>query len=1575
MSPFAHAVGSLSYSGRLVNTNGSPVSGKVHLSFDLAYSNNTNVILCTQTLSNVELTHGLFHVMLNFPDCNLTNIMSNIPDGNTVIIRVVDNTNGENKKYPFQSIHSIPFSFVSQMSKQLAQMSAADGQVLAWNGSQWAPKTLNTAISAGSVTEEMLQGNIPRSKLATGVADQIVVNDSSGNLSSLDGGAARALIGAMAFSDVEQCLSHQKLQMNPGPVFWSCVDDITEDVTKLPLTGGTLSGPLVLSGDPASALEATTKEYVDSAIEAIDPTVTGSVKFNPNAFQVELKANSATVEDLVFILPPAKGTAGQALVTDGNGNLSWAAPAAADSSAVGGDLSGTVANATIETGVVTSDKILDGTITNADIAALADIEQSKIKDFALTLSTKQDKIIGGVAGDYWDGSRSWIPLNTSKVPESTNLYFTDERARSALSVTSPLDYDNVTGVISFLDPGNSGNLLRSNGFYWESWTPDYLTLEEDDLQTVTDRGAMTTTFSEFSGGASFSKVGIGTNAPVGVLDIQSTSSGILIPRMTEGQRDLIASPSGMQIYNTTTNRIDFHDGTSWKALGVAGSGVQSITTGTGLVAATITDTGTVNVDVGTGAGKIPQLDGTGKLVPSVETDPTVQAFAKVALPSCGAGQVLKSFGTTFSCVADVDTFLVADGTSLITSGTTISVKTEGILDTNLKGISTSCSADQILLTNGLGAFYCGNRHWGEFAGGIFFNLGSVAIGGVAADSKAILDLQSTTKGFLPPRMTTAQRDGILTPTPGLMIYNNSTNTLQYFNNTKWIDLYGGTVVLDSGTISGTVTLSKTITIDQPAVVIFTSYMKGANYPMVTLQLNGAACGQDRSFNDIGNLYSSASCVKDLAVGTHTFRSIYGETSGSVNMDTHTMSWTVIAKNAGGSAAPVAGGGESFWGENGTDLYYTEGNIGLGTSIPDSRLSVNGDISLIGSLKVKSGTFHSELKGNPAASEDLLFILPPEKGTVGQTLVTDGAGNLSWATTTPADSSIEYSKLNLSDGDIPQSKVSGLSADLSSKEPLIPTGDNTQYIRGDKTLGTLTTSVIPEGTNKYFTEDKVLGTFLDGYLVGAVAPILFTDTLLGALGKLQAQISDAGKWSKNGTAIYYNNGNVGIGTNAPVSKLQITGGDLTFDMEKGIASTSGAKMFTGPAGHTWHAQSGDPIASIFIGKDSSGTTKFMFDAVGNLSVEGLVASNVGGFKFPDGTIQTTASGSPAAFMKKTMTAYQTVDSGTIVNFNTVYSGNGGLTASGNGINLKAGHTYRLEASLNTHLGDGNGYLGYTFYNGTTNFGHGAYTDEPDSNGSYGFHSGLLEFYTPSADTTVYVRIFDDNLGNGQVTPNYNTYFVVTEMVAGGISGASDNLGSHQAAQNLQLGSHWLSGDGGNEGIKINADGNVGVGASNPTSKLEVAGEIAGKSIKTRLFNAGGKGVGACTLSSANTLGTLDQFCELVINLTLTDPATVQINYSITMPPGEAGTAGSKHIVTGINIDNVLVTTTIAGVMTADPAYPSAVYWGPTQTHFAQLAAGAHTIKVVYRTPAGGESDPLAGEDWQDRKLQVLILGYQ
>jgi hypothetical protein len=52
--------------------------------------------------------------------------------------------------------------------------------------------------------------------------------------------------------------------------------------------------------------------------------------------------------------------------------------------------------------------------------------------------------------------------------------------------------------------------------------------------------------------------------PKAMLDIASTTSGLLIPRMTTVQRDLITSPpTGLQIYNLTTNTLDVYRGTRW----------------------------------------------------------------------------------------------------------------------------------------------------------------------------------------------------------------------------------------------------------------------------------------------------------------------------------------------------------------------------------------------------------------------------------------------------------------------------------------------------------------------------------------------------------------------------------------------------------------------------------------------------------------------------------------------------------------------------------------------------------------------------------------------------------------------------------------------------------------------------------------------------------------------------------------------------------------------------------------------------------------------------------------------------
>jgi hypothetical protein len=65
-------------------------------------------------------------------------------------------------------------------------------------------------------------------------------------------------------------------------------------------------------------------------------------------------------------------------------------------------------------------------------------------------------------------------------------------------------------------------------------------------------------------------------------------------------------------------------------------------------------------------------------------------------------------------------------------------------------------------------------------GGAYFNTSSV-------NASAILQADSTTQGFLPPRMTTAQKLAIATPAAGLMVYDTDLNQMSYYNGTTWVN--------------------------------------------------------------------------------------------------------------------------------------------------------------------------------------------------------------------------------------------------------------------------------------------------------------------------------------------------------------------------------------------------------------------------------------------------------------------------------------------------------------------------------------------------------------------------------------------------------------------------------------------------------------------------------------------------------------------------------------------------------------------------------------------------------------------
>ena len=55
---------------------------------------------------------------------------------------------------------------------------------------------------------------------------------------------------------------------------------------------------------------------------------------------------------------------------------------------------------------------------------------------------------------------------------------------------------------------------------------------------------------------------------------------------------------------------------------------------------------------------------------------------------------------------------------------------------------------------------------------------------------AVLDLTSTSEGFLPPRMTAAQRDSIKVPAEGMLVFNQTSGHINYFDgyDSAWIEL-------------------------------------------------------------------------------------------------------------------------------------------------------------------------------------------------------------------------------------------------------------------------------------------------------------------------------------------------------------------------------------------------------------------------------------------------------------------------------------------------------------------------------------------------------------------------------------------------------------------------------------------------------------------------------------------------------------------------------------------------------------------------------------------------------------------
>ena len=233
--------------------------------------------------------------------------------------------------------------------------------------------------------------------------------------------------------------------------------------------------------------------------------------------------------------------------------------------------------------------------------------------------------------------------------------------------------------------------------------------------------------------------------------------------------------------------------------------------------------------------------------------------------------------------------------------------------------------------------------------------GKVGIGTVAPNASALLEIKSTSKGLLIPRMTKTQRDAIATPATGLMIYQtNSTAGFYYYNGTDWTSISSANKTLNnlSATTAINATLlpgtTNTIDIGSSTNTWRNAYFSGDAY--INNLTVGLGSGGEYTNSAIGNgaLFSNAGGSQNTASG---YQALYSNTSGEAN--TANGFWSLYNNITG--VSNTAFGKVSLWSNTTGDYNTAIGTQALTYNIGGTNNTAVGTQSLLTNTSGYSNT--------------------------------------------------------------------------------------------------------------------------------------------------------------------------------------------------------------------------------------------------------------------------------------------------------------------------------------------------------------------------------------------------------------------------------------------------------------------------------------------------------------------------------------------------------------------------------------------------------------------------------------------
>lgn len=304
---------------------------------------------------------------------------------------------------------------------------------------------------------------------------------------------------------------------------------------------------------------------------------------------------------------------------------------------------------------------LSGAIVNADISASAAIAYSKLAALTASRALVSDGYGVVSVSAVTSAELGYVSGVTSAIQTQINTKAPSASPTFSGTVTTPLTASRavVTGAASELAASTTtaAELGYVNGV-------------TSAIQTQLDAkaGLASPSFTTPTlGVATATSLAMGEAlAASSLLDVASTTKGFLEPRMTQAQRDAISSPAtGLQVYNTDTNKLNFYNGTSWSEVGSGSSGVNYITATDGSV---IGDW--VTYDDGASATPVDGTGGTPGVTYAVSTDSSMRGATNFLFTHDAADRQGEGFSTAFTIdPSDKGKVLQINLEYLIASGT------------------------------------------------------------------------------------------------------------------------------------------------------------------------------------------------------------------------------------------------------------------------------------------------------------------------------------------------------------------------------------------------------------------------------------------------------------------------------------------------------------------------------------------------------------------------------------------------------------------------------------------------------------------------------------------------------------------------------------------------------------------------------------------------------------------------------------------------------------------------------------------------------------------------------------------